>query len=472
MAELNYAENKLDLAIYNYEKAVKIAQQFKDTNNLVAYQNNLKIVSAKCFCDKERITSPDSASRDKGIALNNKGLEFKNKGKPDKAIENYLKAFKIFKDKKLDNDLSVTYFNIGCAYQQKEEYDVAITYFSKSIEKTNADKLLSKIKDNSKMYNKDKDGSFPMHIARTYSNKGFCYRMKGDYNSAILNYEMAITIDEAMGCYREVMNDNNNLGIAHYFAGRFGQAAILLKKAAEIAQEFDDINNLVNYYCALGRTYISLNYNNTGYYYYDEAKKLLGKKNKKYSVWISKTIKKLKNNGAIIDPTMVKGATDKSVSLYTYQIEDFRQISEEYKRVILERDRELIVTVDKDILDDDISTLDTTPKTASKFDKKNVETLEFDETKAFGKNTKLASKTAASKTKATKDLSADPTKEDAEKPSSGKTLEDITGDNIPEHAPKSMLSYGEASEGSEIGAFRGGESKPSEDEQSSVGHEE
>ena len=120
-------------------------------------------------------------------AYNNRGLDYANLGKYDKAIEDFNKAIE------LNPDLAVAYYNRGNTYVELGEYDRAIKDYDKAIE-----------------LNKD--------YAVAYNNRGFAYVGLGKYNRAIEDFNKAIKLnpDDAKAYY--------NRGLAYAELGEHERA--------------------------------------------------------------------------------------------------------------------------------------------------------------------------------------------------------------------------------------------------------
>jgi len=120
-------------------------------------------------------------------AYNNRGLDYANLGKYDKAIEDFNKAIE------LNPDLAVAYYNRGNTYAELGEYDRAIKDYDKAIE-----------------LNKD--------YTVAYNNRGFAYVGLGKYNRAIEDFNKAIKLnpDDAKAYY--------NRGLAYAELGEHERA--------------------------------------------------------------------------------------------------------------------------------------------------------------------------------------------------------------------------------------------------------
>ena len=152
-----YEKGKYDLAIKNYNEAIKLNPRDADTynNRGLAYDAlenyNLAIK------DYNKAIKLDSKDAD---YYNIRGLAFYELEEYDRAIKDYNKAIK------LDSKDADYYNNRGLAFYELEEYDRAIKDYNKAI----------KIDPNNTEY---------------YKNRGSAYEVIGKYDSAIEDYKKA-----------------------------------------------------------------------------------------------------------------------------------------------------------------------------------------------------------------------------------------------------------------------------------------
>ena len=93
----------------------------------------------------------------------NRGIAYRAKGEPDRAIADFTQAIKL-------NPRASAYNTRGTAYGDKGEYDAAIADFTKAIELDPQD-------------------------AKAYGNRGSAYHAKGETERAIAEYRKALSID-------------------------------------------------------------------------------------------------------------------------------------------------------------------------------------------------------------------------------------------------------------------------------------
>ena len=101
--------------------------------------------------------------RREAAILNNRGLDYRDEGDYDRAIEDFNKALE------LKPDYAEPYTNRGNAYSCKEDYDRAIEDYDKAIE-------------------------LNPKLTKPYSNRGVAYVKKGEFERAVVDCTKAIKL--------------------------------------------------------------------------------------------------------------------------------------------------------------------------------------------------------------------------------------------------------------------------------------
>ena len=127
----------------------------------------------------------------------NRGLAYDDKGQYDQAISDYSKAIEI------NPRLADAYYNRGNSYDDKGQYDQAISDYSKAIE-------------------------INSEIAEAYINRGNAYSKKSQYDKAISDYSKAIEINP------KYADAYINRGIAHNSLGNYNSACDDWLKACKL----------------------------------------------------------------------------------------------------------------------------------------------------------------------------------------------------------------------------------------------
>lgn len=136
-------------------------------------------------------------------AYNNLGVELKNKGEYDKAIEQFEKSLKA------DKNYTSVYFNLGDVQYRLGNYEDAVVYLKKALTlKLNQQLQLD-------VLNK---------LGRTYSAMGQTESAIDAFKEAIKVYPLAVA-------------PYNNLGVQYIKTGRFDLAIEILESALKIREE-------------------------------------------------------------------------------------------------------------------------------------------------------------------------------------------------------------------------------------------
>ncbi|OFX82330.1 MAG: hypothetical protein A2W99_09770 [Bacteroidetes bacterium GWF2_33_16] len=84
---------------------------------------------------------------------------------------------------------------------------------------------------------------------------GVYYRIKSDYNQALINFNYSIKLDLETGNKKGIANANNNIGSIYYSQGDYSKAHEYFNKSFEIANELGDKTLISNYYNNIGIIY-------------------------------------------------------------------------------------------------------------------------------------------------------------------------------------------------------------------------
>jgi tetratricopeptide (TPR) repeat protein len=156
-----FAENKFDVAIAEFDKAITI-----NRNLVEAYFYKGNAYSEKGDYDRAIVDYTQAIRLDpnKASAYYNRGVAYFYKGDYDRAIADYNQAIR------LDPNYAWAYINRGNAYNRKSDYDRAIADYNQAIRLDPDD-------------------------ADAYINRGSAYGRKGDYDLAIADYTQAIRLN-------------------------------------------------------------------------------------------------------------------------------------------------------------------------------------------------------------------------------------------------------------------------------------
>lgn len=164
-----------------------------------------------------------------GIAssYNNIGVLFKNRGKLDDALDNYLKAVRVEEENKFIDALPYTYNNIGTIYSLKLEFEKALEYFNKALEQFES--IDHKIR-----------------IIGTLNNIGNVYTDLQEYDYALNYYLKSLTIYEEMEDNSQAFVPFNNIGNIYFQKGEFDNARAFYESAFDLEKINNNINGQAN----------------------------------------------------------------------------------------------------------------------------------------------------------------------------------------------------------------------------------
>ncbi len=221
-----------DLIMSYAERAISIAP-----NYFMGYIIRGNIWGNKGKYDKaiDDFTKAIELKRDYFLAHHNRGYWWKSKGEDDKAIADFTKAIElnpVYKD---------AYTNRGFSWDSKGEYDKAIADYTKAIElkPDDEDAYYNRgISWKSKGENDKAIADFTKAIElkpddeSAYYNRGVSWNSKREYDKAIADYTKAI---ELKPDYEEVYN---NRGISWNSKGEYDKALADYTKAIELKPDY------------------------------------------------------------------------------------------------------------------------------------------------------------------------------------------------------------------------------------------
>ncbi len=230
----------------------------------------------------------------KANALNNMGVIYKNRGKIDDALSQYLAALKIHQN--LDNreGIANTRSNIANLYTIKNDYQRALVFFRQ------ARAIFYELKNNERLVqintsignvfaNQDQyDSALYMYFEAMkimeeledfpypdlFLNIGNIYVEQKEYNKALNSYRTAegraISINDNQALAKIWLN----MGVVYREQKDYETALYWQLKALELAQEMDDKPLLQDVYQALATVYFRANSLTNAYFYLDLTTKL------------------------------------------------------------------------------------------------------------------------------------------------------------------------------------------------------
>lgn len=227
-----------DLAIFYYEKALKLGEELWGTNDprLAAEYNNLGNIW------------DEQGDYDKALAYYKKSLDFdleryganhpntaidyghigsiwEARGAPEKALFYYEQALQILLDNLTENHPSVAiqYSNMGGLWSKKGNHDLALQYYEKALQ---IDVAIF--------------GMEHLNLAIDYNDLGLIWDNLGNYDQAILYYEKALAIltHHFGDSHLKLLTTYHNLALAWEAKAEYDKTMSYFQKCQAIAAAF------------------------------------------------------------------------------------------------------------------------------------------------------------------------------------------------------------------------------------------
>src|ERR1700741_1898331 len=269
---LNYAQTALALSNknnYRYGKVRSLISLSSGNIQISKYDAALQNLNEalKICPEKEENLKPLSD------IYNNLGCIYTLKSNFTPALENYLKALKIYELKKFKSRAAGAYFNISTLYYQMDNFKMAAEYALK------AEKVFEERKDTAymcttlsflgeiyfttgenskavdyysrslKLSEKMKNKSYAVY---SWMGLGEICQKEKNYKEAVLNYQRGLDLAKESNTINYAASCLQKLGTTYTLLGKDDEALSALKEALKLAQEIGDIQVIKNahYYIA------------------------------------------------------------------------------------------------------------------------------------------------------------------------------------------------------------------------------
>lgn len=227
-----------------------------------------------------------ASSKRRPEILNELSLECRDISQ-DKSIEYGQLAFKEARERKDHRQEAIALNNIGNAYKISKEYETALVYYLQALS------IDEKYKDEE-------------HLTKTLSKLGYIYVYLEENNKAIPYFQRALQISEKNKNINDIAYFSNCLGMTHWYLNNYALALKFYKRSTEF---FKKDNNLITASVALnntGNVYMRIgDYENALRYYLQSLpiKEELGDKKQIANLLnnIGNTYHKLKQSDKAID---------------------------------------------------------------------------------------------------------------------------------------------------------------------------
>ena len=253
--------------------------------------------SSSVLSESILIRSRGKENADTAMALSYNILGNNNlfQGEYDKALENYLKAITLFKDRKNSADLATINQNAGIVYALKGDYDNAKNFFHEALTINQAVipandpklalmylnygryySLIDNDREALEMYNKAesifrKSGDkSTKNLAPLYHNIGNIYANTADYDKALLYFNKALSLYQSLSSEGEqnIPAVLSNIGFVYEREGNYQQA---LKYYLQSVEKGKNTQNKVTIYRNLANIYYIIKQPENAFLYYDLA---------------------------------------------------------------------------------------------------------------------------------------------------------------------------------------------------------
>jgi serine phosphatase RsbU (regulator of sigma subunit)/Tfp pilus assembly protein PilF len=230
----------------------------------------------------EEIASKKDKPKMKAQVLLLKGRIFETEGKYSKALENFIKAEKLFEKAKDKRGVGQSLNSIGIIHWYNKNYEKAISYFNDGYEvnkEINDKEGMSTSKVNTaiiydemgkydealKIYEETltifKELEDDWSVAACYNNIGLNYTATKKYNLAFESYKKSLELNRKMNDQAGIASVLNNIGYNLVQTGNFSEAISYLQESFKIAEKEE-----LRYEMKLSLLNLSLSYNGIGKY--------------------------------------------------------------------------------------------------------------------------------------------------------------------------------------------------------------
>ncbi len=156
------------------------------------------------------------------------------------AVENYIKALKVFEPLKDSAELPSIYNNLALVYSDQMNFDAALMYYEKSLA----------IK---------KAGNKKKGIAATLSNIGVLYGRQEKYEKASKLFKEALVLEKELGLARSIAESYQSLGNVACYTKKYNEAAMYYDSARVIYDEINDVENKAGLLSAVSELFSETN---------------------------------------------------------------------------------------------------------------------------------------------------------------------------------------------------------------------
>ena len=224
-----------------YKNKAQVDTNRLEALNIIAWSYNGNNPDTAIILAEEEIAFANAVQPEKSkkwIADANKtiGASYNNKGDFEKALTYYFKSLKVNEEIKNKKGISACYNNIGLVYNNQSKFPQALEYYLKSL----------KIKEEIG----DKKG-----LGNVYTNIGGVYSAESNNEKALEYYFKALKIKQEVGNKLGIGSCYNNIGNVYIDEHNYPKALEYVLKAVKIRTEINDKRGLASSYAVIGIIY-------------------------------------------------------------------------------------------------------------------------------------------------------------------------------------------------------------------------
>ncbi len=222
--ESQFSWNNLELAKEYYEVA-EAWEEFTQASFLLEGRYRYLGFYLKAIQLMKFVLNKNILEKMKGIAYNRIGLNLKEIGQLDDALNCYNKSLRIAQDNKYLSDEGSVLNNIGQLYTDKKKYDIAIDYLKQSLH------IWDKIGDL-------KEQSI------TLNNLGITLLKKGDYGTALEYFEKSLTLKIEIRDTIGIATVGHNMGVLAFENNDWENAIRFISASYHYMPDKESVNAL------------------------------------------------------------------------------------------------------------------------------------------------------------------------------------------------------------------------------------
>jgi len=184
------------------------------------------------------------------------GISYYHTGKFEKAVENFEKVLALNEELNNENNVALTFNNLGMVYHAWKQYEKAIKYYLQSIEILNS------------LNNKTE-------TVTVLNNIGIIYNEMDNQPKAIEYFNKALEIDRALDIPVNVAKDLNNIGLAYKTDQQYETAIGYFRQGIQIYQTLDANSDYLSLLKNISATYLETGKYDSAMFWTDHYDKIV-----------------------------------------------------------------------------------------------------------------------------------------------------------------------------------------------------